>query len=242
MIDTHCHIDQYPNPILIARECEKQGIITIGMTNLPSHFELGYKHLLTFKKVRLALGMHPLLAPFNTNEFSKFESNLHKTSYIGEIGLDYSKEGMPSKEIQTAAFIKILSALKGKNKLLSLHSRKAEEPVLQLLIDHEIKNAIFHWYSGPLPLIDKIVQAGYFFSVNTAMIKSKNGKEIIKRIPKEKLLTESDGPFIEFGGKAVTPSDIKFVEDYLVKQWNSSNSSISEIINQNFKRIISNLS
>src|SRR5437773_7605791 len=104
MIDTHCHIDQYPNPILIANECEKKGIITIGMTNLPSHFEIGYRHLLNFKKVRLALGMHPLLAPYETIEFSKFESNLHRTSYIGEVGLDGSKEGASTIEIQTETF------------------------------------------------------------------------------------------------------------------------------------------
>jgi len=60
MIDTHCHIDIYNDPMAIALECERNGVVTIAMTNLPSHFEMGYSHLKNLSKVRLALGMHPL--------------------------------------------------------------------------------------------------------------------------------------------------------------------------------------
>lgn len=205
MIDTHCHIDLYDDPIQIIKECEHLGLMTIGMTNLPSHFKIGYKHLTNYKKVRLALGMHPLYADSHKKEIDLFIECLNKTSYIGEIGLDFSKEGVETKELQIETFKTILKLLKGKDKILSIHSRKAESEVLNFLVEYDIQSAIFHWYSGPIKLIDEIIKAGYFFSINPAMIKSKSGQEIIRRIPLTKVLTESDGPFIQHNGKSIKP-------------------------------------
>jgi TatD DNase family protein len=241
MIDTHCHIDLYENPIQIANECENAGIITIGMTNLPSHFEMGYNHLISFNKVRLALGMHPLYAEAHYKEFSGFVRNLSKTSYIGEIGLDFSKEGIATKEIQVDTFKRILNELEGKSKILSLHSRKAEKETLSYLISFKIKSAIFHWYSGPLELIADIVKAGYYFSINTAMIKSKAGQDIILKIPLANILTESDGPFIVVNGKPAKPANMNLVYEYLSKKNNMSLSEIEVLITNNFRRLISYL-
>jgi len=242
MIDTHCHIDMYNDPLQLANECEQLGIITIGMTNLPSHFELGFNHLLKFKRVRLALGMHPLHAESHKKELPRFIRNISKTSYIGEIGLDFSKEGIATKNIQLDTFNKILYELKGHRKILSIHSRKAEKEVLRLLIENGVKSAIFHWYSGPLTLIDEIVKAGFYFSINTAMIKSKSGQEIIKRIPINYLLTESDGPFIENEGIPIRPKNLSIVYEYLSKNKFAGNHDIEKIVHENFKRMISSLS
>jgi TatD DNase family protein len=241
MIDTHCHIDLYDNPIEIANECEKMGIITIGMTNLPSHFEMGYKHLQSYRKVRLALGLHPLHAELHENELPGFLRNISNTSYIGEIGLDFSKEGVITKDIQSTTFKSILEALSGKKKLVSLHSRKAEKEVLQFLIQYNIKSAIFHWYTGPLSLIKKIIEAGFYFSLNPAMIKSKSGQAIIEQIPKQHVLTESDGPFIKYNGKPVKPYDVRLVISYLSQLWQLPEKAVQEKIDTNFKELITSL-
>ncbi len=239
MIDTHCHIDLYDNPIEIANECEKLGIITIGMTNLPSHFEMGYKHLRSYQKVRLALGLHPLHSELHKSEFPAFVRNIPHTSYIGEIGLDFSKEGIASKDTQTESFKRILTEVADKRKIVSLHSRKAENEVFKFLIQYNIKAAIFHWYSGPLNLIEKIANQGYYFSVNPAMIKSKNGQAIINKIPRDKILTESDGPFIKVNDREIKPSDLGIINEYFSKVWLISEENVQTIISTNFKRLIS---
>jgi TatD DNase family protein len=241
MIDTHCHIDLYENPFEIIRECEQESIITIGVTNLPSHFAMGYPHVINCKKVRLALGFHPLYAERFTKEFHLFVKYLSMTSYVGEIGLDFSREGKKTKDIQLFYFKKILEELKGKNKILSIHSRKAEKEVLKLLLDNNIKNAIFHWYTGPINLISEIADKGYFFSINPAMIRTKSGQEIISKIPLTNLLTESDGPFIQHQNVQVRPRDVKIAIDYLSKMNGKINMEIENQILMNFKRIISNL-
>lgn len=238
MIDTHCHIDMYKNPLEIAKECEKLGITTIGMTNLPSHFELGYNHLLHLKRVRLALGMHPLYADLHEKEFSKFTENLFKTSFIGEIGLDFSKEGISTKDLQIKSFTRILKTLEGKKKILSLHSRNAEKEVFNYLTEHKIKSAIFHWYSGSLGLIKDISNAGYFFSVNPAMVKSKSGNDVIDKIPLANILTETDGPFVKHNGREVRPKDISIVISFLSEKWSIGECEVKNIIKNNFEKLI----
>lgn len=241
MIDTHCHIDLYENPKFILDLCENKGITVFSMTNLPSHFEMGQPFFLSKKYVRMALGMHPLYAELHKNEFSKFELFLSTTSYIGEIGLDFSKEGIETKEIQLSSFNRILELVSDKKKILSLHSRNAEKEVFDLLKQYKIRNAIFHWYSGGLNLIKNISDAGYYFSINPAMIRSTFGQKIVSKIPKENVLTETDGPFINNGSEPLLPGEVEEVFEYLSKIWNIPNFEVQSIINMNFKRLIRNL-
>ena len=150
MIDTHCHFDMIPHPETYLRQREQAGDIVIGMTNLPSHFKMGFLHVKGYKHIRLALGLHPLLASENKNELPLFNRLLDQTSSIGEIGLDFSKEGLSTKEDQISTLRKLLEKLEGRKKIISVHSRKAEKELFDLLCEYNINNVIFHWYSGPI--------------------------------------------------------------------------------------------
>ncbi|PPZ90492.1 TatD family deoxyribonuclease [Cloacibacterium normanense] len=241
MIDTHCHIDLYQNPKSILELCESKRINVLSMTNLPSHFKMGLPFFQNAKYCRMALGMHPLYAEFHEKEFITFEKYLNFTSYIGEVGLDFSKEGVFTKEIQIASFNRILMLVSDKKKILSIHSRRAEKEVFELLQHYKIQNAIFHWYSGGLNLIKNISDAGYYFSVNPAMIKSISGQKIISKIPKGNILTETDGPFIYKDNLPLIPGEIEEVLDYFSKIWNINVDEVQNIINVNFKRLVNNL-
>lgn len=195
IIDTHCHFDMMPNPEGYISAKEKAGDIVIGMTNLPSHFKMGQSHLIGYKHIRLALGLHPLLAADNKREVALFKQLIEQTSYIGEIGLDFSTKGIATKNEQISVLREVLATLKGGKKIISVHSRKAEIELLDMLCEYEIKNVIFHWYSGPVELIPTILERGFFFSVNESMCRSKNGQSIIEKIPRERILTETDAPY-----------------------------------------------
>lgn len=234
MIDVHCHFDVTKNPEKYISDNEKRQIITIGMTNLPSHFQMGVNHVRQYKYIRLALGLHPLMAKEHTKEYSKFRQYFNETSYIGEVGLDFSREGFSTKEIQIKSFEFILDTIKGKNKILSLHSRRAEKDVLEMLITQNVENAIFHWYSGSLTVLRQIVSLGFYFSVNSAMVQSDNGKKIIAEVPKELILTETDAPYIN-------NSNILQVHEYLSELWKISVLEVDNIINANFKKIVNKI-
>lgn len=238
MIDVHCHIDQFPNPFEIAKNAERAGIITIAVTSLPDHFQLGYQHLLNFKKVRLALGFHPMLVGEKRFDEKLFISLTSKTSYIGEIGLDFSQTDNSKRTKQINTLQKILQIINDRPRFISLHSRKAESVLHDLLVENEIKSAVFHWYSGPLGLIDKSVSAGYYFSINPAMVKSKKGQKIIERIPPERILTETDGPYIKIKGRSADPRDVSLVIKYLNKAWKITVEEIEKQIKLNFNNLI----
>lgn len=234
MIDVHCHFDQVKYPEEYITNNENKRIVTIGMTNLPSHFQMGVNRIRQYKFIRLALGLHPLLANQHLNEYSNFIKSIDQTSYIGEVGLDFSKEGYTTKDIQIKSFEFVLKNLKGKNKILSLHSRRAEKEILNMLFEHKVENAIFHWYSGGGKVLNDIVRNEYYFSINSAMIYSENGKKIISQIPRELILTETDNPYIE-------NSNINSIFKYLSNIWKISENDVESTIDENFKRLLSKI-
>lgn len=242
MIDVHCHIDQFPNPFEIAKKAERDGIITIAVTSLPDHFKLGYPHLLNFKKVRLALGFHPIIAGEKRFDEELFKSLASKTSYIGEIGLDFSPDDNFKRRNQINTLKKILQIINDRPRFISLHSRKAEKALFDLIVENEIKNAVFHWYSGPLTLIDKALNAGYHFSINPAMIRTKKCHRIIERVPPERILTETDGPYVKVKGRPAEPGDVKLIIEYLGDVWNKSFEDAEKKIKLNFSMLIRQIS
>lgn len=231
MIDTHCHFDMMPQPETYIRQRELAGDVVIGMTNLPSHFQMGRPHLKGYKHIRLALGLHPMLAAENKIEVSLFRRFVDQTSYIGEIGLDFSRKGYATKNEQTAVLREVLTAIRGKNKIVSVHSRRAEKELLTLLREYQIKNTVFHWYSGSVDLIPAILEQGYYFSVNEAMCLSENGRTIIERIPMERVLTETDSPYNE-------KYDIGKVLDYLADSWKMSRHDAEAVVERNFRILL----
>jgi TatD DNase family protein len=226
---------------MVARKAEDNGIITIAMTSLPEHFNLGYPHLINFKYVRLALGFHPMLAGKNIFDENLFRSLAAKTSYIGEIGLDFSEKDTSRRKSQIDILDKIFEIVSDRPRFISLHSRRAEKSLFDILSNHKIKKAVFHWYSGSLNMIDKLVSADHFFSINPAMIKSKNGQKIIEKIPVDRILTESDGPYVKTKGKSAEPKDVRLVIEHLKIVWNKSFDEIDQIVRRNFKNIIDDL-
>lgn len=238
MLDTHCHIDLYPNPHAIAKAVEQSGILTIAVTNLPSHFEMGLPHLRGFQQIRPALGLHPLMAEYHEGEREKFKQTFSETSYIGEIGLDFSKEGRDTKDIQIESLRFVFKQIQDRPRFVSLHSRGAESKVLELLEEFNIQSAVFHWYSGPLTVLDQAVRAGHYFSVNPAMVRSKTGRIIIDRIPLDQILTESDGPHIQLKSQPVRPSNVKGILEVLRDIWAVSFQEADRQVWANFMKLL----
>jgi TatD DNase family protein len=239
MVDAHCHIDQYPGTLSVAEDAQRKGLVVISMTNLPSQFKKLFSYYARFRTIRLALGLHPMLATqHNKNELSIFQQMLTKTSYVGEVGLDFSPEAKETKKQQIESLRFVLSNINDRPRFISLHTRKAESAVLDLLTEFNISRTVFHWYSGPLSILDKAVQSGHYFSINPAMVVSRKGKQLIERIPKDRLLTETDGPFIKVKNRPAHPSDVKAVLNYLSSSWQWSLEDVHLQIKTNFNQLI----
>jgi TatD DNase family protein len=241
LLDTHCHLDRYPDALAAAREAERERVTTIGVTNLPSHFEAGLPHVRSFQYIRLAVGLHPLAANAHAAELPAFRHLLDKTSYVGEVGLDFSKEGLPTRAEQEASFREVLAALAGRPKFVTLHSRRAEGLVLDLLREFRVRPVVFHWYSGSLSVLDEAAKCGHFFSVNPAMVKSASGQKVVARIPRDRVLTETDGPHVRVGNRPARPADVRHVVEYLSERWGMSVPEVVAAIWANFRAAIAHL-
>ena len=180
LVDTHCHINFFKNAGDIALECEKRKVHTIYVTTLPSQFDETFKYVKSLKYIYPSLGFHCLESNYNLEKEKEiFLKHVKNTKFIGEIGLDFSKRAVKSKEEQMELFEFVLQNISTNESILNIHSSSAEDEVLDMLVKYNVKKAIFHWYSGKIGALNNILDCGYYFSINEFMSKSKKGQNII---------------------------------------------------------------
>jgi len=236
-IDLHVHIDYYKDFLKVFKTYDEMKIYALFVTNLPEVYEASLKSLPKSKYVRIALGYNPQLISverFNKRVFDKY---LSTTEYIGEVGLDFSKEFAASKLAQVETFDYIVKRASEENKILSVHSRNAVAEVLEILDKYNARSVIFHWYTGKLEQISEIVSRGYYFSINTQMLSSVKGKRLVEEMPTDRLLFESDGPFTKFKGDTFRPERIDEIYRYMETRIGLSN--FDRIVSENLRALLS---
>lgn len=239
LIDTHCHVDQFPSPETIVRECENERIRVVAVTNLPSHFAVAANRLRDHPSLSPALGMHPMAASEAIRELAAFRRMAEHTDFIGEIGLDFSRQGAATRGLQERLFDEVLRTIATRKRFITLHSRGAVIPVLDALSRHKVRAAVFHWFTGTSKELERVISEGHFVSLNPAMLASAKGKGVVGVVTKESVLVESDGPFARLNGKSIHPRDVAFVYEALSGQWNMRFEAVAELVANNFNRIIS---
>ena len=143
---------------------------------------------------------------------------LQRTDYVGEVGLDFSPQGRPTRARQVEIFEHILAEPDIHAKILTVHSRGAEGDTIRLLIEAHA-HAILHWYSGALKHLDAALGAGMWFSVNTSMLSSRNGRRILAALPPERVVTDGR-PLHEAARPSNDPSTVPALVAALAALWN----------------------
>ena len=190
--DMHFHLDGYRNHQQIYNQINSLKQYTLCVTNSSEIFQACRTTYVETKYVRFALGSHPLnsYSEFNALEFERLAKT---TRYIGEVGLDFSKGSLDLHEKQKKCFYDILDILSNKNKIISVHSLRAETAVCEILSNYHSNNKIImHWFCGDLSTMRKLADIGCYFSLNIGQLK--NHLELVKEIPIERVLIESDAP------------------------------------------------
>lgn len=212
-VDFHTHLDLYPDLAQAIATCERKRVATLAVTTTPKAFERNVKLSADSHFVRVGLGLHPQLVAERYLEIDLFEILLPRTRYVGEVGLDRGPAHYRSFELQRSVFARILRACAEEGgKILSLHSVRATRPVLDMLDEHlppDRARVVLHWFSGSRSDVRRAVERGCYFSVNEGMLRSTNGERVLRDIPKDRVLTETDGPFLLRGGKPIAPGDVR---------------------------------
>lgn len=196
--DAHFHLDLVENMTDFVDEMKTSKLNVFAVGTTPKAYgkvECICKHI---PNIYTGLGLHPQLVGSGYDDISLFKKYLKECHYIGEVGLDFSRNFAGFKEEQVNVFDDIIRLCEEYGeKVVSIHSRKSVSKVLALLEKNKVSNNnkyIFHWFTGSLTQLNKAIELGGYFSVNSKMLKTKIGNEIIKSIPMERMLLETDAP------------------------------------------------
>jgi TatD DNase family protein len=111
--------------------------------------------------------------------------------------------------MQRKTFKELLIAAREGNLPVSLHSRSAYSDSLQLLLKHGPEKAVFHWYDGPVDILNKILDEGFYISATPALEYSKEHRLVADNTPIERILVETDSPiYLRSLKRRSEPSDI----------------------------------
>ena len=188
LYDTHFHLDLQKNVKAAIEEINANKIYTIAMTNLPVLYEKE-KQQYDSPYIRTALGFHPELIGEYKKYIPLMWEKLSKARYIGEVGLDFTDKTYQADQVSFFSEL-VQRCRKDENKIISIHSRKAEREVLDVLDDAFSFKAILHWFSGDSNLLDRAVKMGCYFSVNGNMLKSRKIERMLEIVPKNRILLE----------------------------------------------------
>jgi TatD DNase family protein len=154
------------------------------------------------------VGLHPWRLPgIDLEANARFiEKELSRCVALGEVGLDFAVE--TPREKQEEVLQRLLSlAFRGRKPVL-LHARRAWGEAFQLLKSFPLEKAIFHWYSGPLDVLRKIFEKGYFISATPAAAYSERHRAAIQAAPLSQLVLETDAPEV-YRGVPSEPRDLR---------------------------------
>jgi TatD DNase family protein len=241
MIDFHCHLDLYPDPVGMVREARAREMFVLSVTTTPTAFSGTSALASDAPRIRTALGLHPQLAHERKGELALFDELLPKTRYVGEIGLDGGPELKRHWPDQQFVFDRILSACTDVGgRILSIHSRRAAGPVLDALERHPNAGIpVLHWFSGTQRDLKRAVALGCWFSVGPAMLAGEKGRALAAAMPHDRVLTETDGPFAQLEGRAACPWDARGAIALLSAVWQESEPEVEEHLLSNLKALVS---
>ena len=245
MIDVHCHLEQpnYENDReAVIEKCRKQLNAVISSCAHPKDFNLTLRLVEKFKGfVFSTVGIHPkYVSEISKKEIDMFieriKENRKKIVGIGETGLDYYwvKE-KKWREKQEELFVQLISLAKELNLPLVIHSRDAYEGTVKILEREDAKSVMMHMF-GANQLTKLIVENDWYVSMNAIVLKSKKHKKVVRDAPTQKLLLETDSPWLapeRFGSRRNDSTAVKFVVEKIAEIKRASFEEVDKTTTEN---------
>jgi len=203
MIDTHAHLDQVEDLDRILAEalsCDVQAVMTVGVGLKANQKNLQIRSRIISPKIFVALGIHPQSLPEEpvSESLDFIRHNIGYAQAIGEIGLDFwykhVRKNDEMKRLQQDVLARQLELARESDLPVIIHSRGAWQACLEMVRDFDLDRGVFHWYSGPLDVLDKILSLGFYISATPSLAYSPQAREAIKYAPLAQILMETDTP------------------------------------------------
>ena len=242
-VDFHCHLDLYPDHAALIAECDQRAVATLTVTTTPKAWPRNRDLASSSTHVRVALGLHPQLVAEREGELPLFDRYLAEARYIGEVGLDAGPRFYKSFAAQERVFEHILRACAEQGgKILTLHSVRAVPKVLAHLERNfpvDRGRAVLHWFTGTPTEARRAVSLGCYFSINGEMLRSPKHRQLVESLPLDRLLTETDGPFVEENGTPIRPHAVSDTVTKLAEIRQVTPETMARLIVDNLKTLVS---
>ncbi len=238
VVDGHAHLDEINDLEESLSEAEKAGvaaIVGVGMT-----VESNQK-ILSFARqypglVYPAIGYHPWeISPETVDRNLAFiDKHLPVCVALGEVGLDY--QARVKKPLQREVLSRLLELAFLREKPAILHCRFSHERTLALVKTSGLQRAVFHWYSGCVEILRKILDSGFSISATPALDYSRQHREAIHFAPLERILIETDSP-VEYRGKSSRPADVRRTAELVAEVKGISLEEVAQKTTENALRL-----
>lgn len=252
-IDSHAHLsmlinerDVSKNQIikeLLANQVET--VLNISGESGEIDHALKIEQDFTDKNIRFfhAAGVHPHEAQNASDDYTWIRENSQKIVAVGEVGLDFHYDFSPRKD-QEKVFRNMIELSIELQKPLIVHGRSAEDKAFQIIKEHGNKmgKVLFHCYTGDFKTAQKIVNEGWFISFSGILTfkKSTSFHEILRTIGIDKVLFETDSPFlapVPFRGKVNTPAKVMHVYEFAADLLGIGLNEVIANVENNFKNL-----
>ena len=247
IFDTHCHLNS--DELLerleeVLENAKKVGVdkfLVVGWDKKSSFKAVELAH--QYEGIYAAIGFHPTDID-GVSEADYLETmalvNDPKVVAIGEIGLDYHWVKDPvQREKQKEWFIKQIDFANVHKKPISIHNREAFEDCLNILKEHKpLYSGVMHCYSGSVELLKDVLGLGLYIGLDGPLTftNAKTPKEVCEEVPLDRLLVETDSPYLSphpLRGTVNEPKNIALVVDEITRIKGLSKKHILDVIYQN---------
>ncbi len=240
-IDTHCHLSKkdYMDIEQVLSDNYQNGVRRMVISSsTPEDIEEVLNFISCYDNIYGSIGYHPEVAStIMEDDISYLEDQLknNKVVAIGEIGLDYhyTKE---NKEHQKSLFRKQLVLAQKYHLPVIIHSRDATEETITILKEYALKG-IIHCFSGSLETARQYISMGYYLGIGGVItFKNSHLKDVIKEIPLEHIVLETDSPYLSpepFRGKQNSSKNIPIIAKFIAQVKQVSVETVEEITTRN---------
>ena len=207
LFDAHVHLDFYANAPQVAVQAQELGLSLLACTVTPSGYRRAAQELEGSSGVHLAVGAHPWWVAdgrVGEKDVDELVSTLPDLRFVGEVGLDFSPAhtGEKTRGVQVATFERIMRACAetsdpARPKIISIHAVRSASVVLDVLERTGAARScrcVFHWFSGRPEELWRAARLGCRFSFGEHSLATRRGREYVREVPAELLLTETDLP------------------------------------------------
>lgn len=233
MIDTHAHLETLCD---IDKGVDKIILAASNIASSKNNLILVEK---CSEKLLVSVGIHPMESQESPAELEKIiKKNCKKITAIGECGLDFSQKF--DKERQIIVFKKQIELAKKYKLPLIIHARKAVDEVVEILKEYDDIKGVFHCYAGGIKRIKKINELDFYFGIDGNLTYEIGLEEVVKNIPKDRLILETDCPYltpVPFRGQENKPDFVRYVYKKVAEIWQTTVEETEKMIDRNAKKL-----